>query len=364
EIVFNADDIDIEDMIPNEEMVITISHEGYIKRTPLKEYRTQNRGGVGSRGVTTKQDDFTEHLFIASSHNYLLFFTKYGKVFWLKVYKLPEGSKTSKGRPLQNLIQIEQGDKVQAVINVQTLKDADYINNHYLVMATERGVIKKTTLEAYSRPRQNGINAININEGDKLLDVKMTDGDSDIILAIRSGRAIRFHETHVRAMGRTATGVRGITLDGDQDSVVGMVCVQDRSSNLLVVSEKGYGKRSVIEDYRITNRGGKGVKTMQVTEKTGQIISIKNVTDSDELMIINKSGITIRMAIAAIRVMGRATQGVRLIKLNDSDEISSVAKIERLEGEEDAEGDTVENQDENQEQTSGEADSTTDEATE
>ena len=337
DIVFNADDIDIEDMIPNEEMVITISHQGYIKRTPLKEYRTQNRGGVGSRGAKTKEDDFTEHLFIASNHNYLLFFTKTGKVFWLKVYKLPEGSKTSKGRPLQNLIQIEQGDKVQAVINVQTLKDEDYINNHFLVMATEKGVIKKTTLEAYSRPRQNGINAININEGDRLLDVKLTDGDSDIILAVRSGRAIRFHETHVRAMGRTATGVRGITLSGDDDRVVGMVCVQDRESNLLVVSEKGYGKRSVIEDYRITNRGGKGVKTMNVTDKTGQIISIKNVTDADELMIINKSGITIRMAIADIRVMGRATQGVRLIKLNDTDEISSVAKIERLEGEDDIE---------------------------
>lgn len=350
DIVFNADDIDIEDMIPNEEMVITISHQGYIKRTPLKEYRTQNRGGVGSRGAKTKEDDFTEHLFIASSHNYLLFFTKYGKVFWLKVYKLPEGSKTSKGRPLQNLIQIEQGDKVQAVINVQTLKDADYINNHYLVMATERGVIKKTTLEAYSRPRQNGINAININEGDKLLDVKMTDGDSDIILAVKSGRAIRFHETHVRAMGRTATGVRGITLDGDADRVIGMVCVQDRDSNLLVVSEKGYGKRSVIEDYRITNRGGKGVKTMNVTDKTGQIISIKNVTDTDELMIINKSGITIRMAIADIRVMGRATQGVRLIKLND-DEISSVAKIERLEVEEDEEIEGVITEDQNTEQT-------------
>lgn len=364
EIVFNADDIDIEDMIPNEEMVITISHQGYIKRTPLKEYRTQNRGGVGSRGATTKQDDFTEHLFIASSHNYLLFFTKFGKVYWLKVYKLPEGSKTSKGRPLQNLIQIEQGDKVQAVINVQTLKDEDYINNHSLVMVTEKGVIKKTTLEAYSRPRQNGINAININEGDNLLDVKMTDGDSDIIMAIRSGRAIRFHETHVRAMGRTATGVRGIRLneEGD-DRVVGMVCVQDRESNLLVVSEKGYGKRSDIEDYRITNRGGKGVKTLNVTEKTGQIISIKNVTDTDELMIINKSGITIRMAIADIRVMGRATQGVRLIKLNDSDEISSVAKIERLE-EDETEESADQNLAHNEEQNSNDSEAQADEATE
>lgn len=343
EIVFNADDIDIEDMIPNEEMVITISHQGYIKRTPLKEYRTQNRGGVGSRGVSTKQDDFTEHLFIASSHNYLLFFTKYGKVFWLKVYKLPEGSKTSKGRPLQNLIQIEQGDKVQAVINVNSLKDEDYINNNFLVMATEKGLIKKTSLEAYSRPRQNGINAININEGDRLLDVKMTNGNNDIILAARSGNAIRFHETDARAMGRTATGVRGIRLKGDDDKLVGMVCVEDRESNLLVVSEKGYGKRSEIEDYRIIKRGGKGVKAMKVTEKTGQIISIKNVTDLDELMIINKSGITIRMDMSSIRVMGRATQGVRLMRVNDNDEISSVAKIERLEEEEvemDAEGQT------------------------
>ena len=340
QIVVNADDLAIEDMIPNEEMVITISHKGYIKRTPLKEYRTQNRGGVGSRGATSKQDDFTEHLFIASSHNYLLLFTKFGKVFWLKVYQVPEGSKTSKGRPLPNVIQIEQGDKVQAIINVPTLSDEDYINNNYLIMSTERGLIKKTSLEAYSRPRQNGINAININEGDNLLDVKLTNGDSDIILAVRSGRANRFHESHVRAMGRTATGVRGIYLDGESDAVVGMVCVQDRESNLLVVSEKGYGKRSEIEDYRITNRGGKGVKTMSITDKTGAVIAIKNVTDTDELMIINKSGITIRMAIADIRVMGRATQGVRLIKLNNDDEISSIAKIERIETDEEIEENT------------------------
>jgi DNA gyrase subunit A len=330
QLVLSADDLEIEDMIPNEEMLITISNAGYIKRTPLKEYRTQNRGGVGSRGVTTKDDDFTEHLFIATSHNYLLFFTKFGKLYWLKAYKIPEGSKTSKGRPLQNLIQIDKDDKVQAVINVPTLTDEDFVQHHYLIMATEKGVIKKTALEAYSRPRQNGINAININEGDRLLDVKLTDGNCYIILAVRSGRAIRFHEETVRPMGRVSTGVRGISLDGDHDSVVGLVCVSEQGDNLLVVSEQGYGKRSEIDDYRITNRGGKGVKTLNITEKTGELISIKNVTDADELMIITKAGIAIRMEIAALRVMGRATQGVRLMRLNDGDEISSVAKIERL----------------------------------
>lgn len=330
-ITVSADDLEIEDMIPNEAMVITISNAGYIKRTPLKEYRTQNRGGVGSKGVTTKIDDFTEHLFIATSHNYLLFFTKFGKIFWLKVYKIPEGSKTSKGRPLQNLIQIEKDDKVQAVINVPTLKDEDFVNSHYLIMATEKGLIKKTSLEAYSRPRQNGINAITINEGDTLLDVRMTDGNNDIVLAVRSGRAIRFNEANVRAVGRVSMGVRGISMNSDTDKVVGMVCVSDPSTNLLVVSEKGFGKRSELEDYRIINRGGKGVKTLNVTEKTGEVVTIKNVTDGDEIMIITRNGITIRMEIASLRIMGRATQGVRLIRLSDTDEISSVAKIEQIE---------------------------------
>ncbi len=341
QIVVNADDLMIEDMIPNEEMVLTISHHGYIKRTPLKEYKMQNRGGVGARGVSTKQDDFTEHLFIASSHNYLLIFTQQGKVFWMKVYQVPEGGKTSKGRPLPNMISIDQDDKVMAVINVITLKDEDYINNNFLVMSTKRGLVKKTSLEAYSRPRQNGINAININEGDELLDVKLTNGNNDIIIAARSGKACRFHESDVRAMGRTATGVRGIRLASDEDEVIGMVCIEDRETNLLVVSEKGYGKRSEVEDYRITKRGGKGVKAMKVTEKTGELAAIKNVTDLDELMIINKSGVTIRMAISQLRVMGRATQGVRLIKLSANDEISSVAKIEGLEEIEEVLGEEV-----------------------
>ena len=334
QIVYNVDELNIEDMIPNEEMVITISKEGYIKRTPLKEFRTQGRGGVGSRGATSKEDDHTEHLFIASNHNYLLIFTQHGKVFWIKVYQLPEGGKIAKGRPLQNLIAIDKDDNVQVVINVENLKEKEYINNHYLIICTEKGTIKKTTLEAYSRPRQNGINAININEGDNLLDVKMTTGNDNIIIALKSGRAIRFNETHVRSMGRTATGVRGIRLKGEEDKAIGMVCVSDINSSLLVVSEKGFGKRSAIEDYRITNRGGKGVKTLNVTEKTGHLISIHNVINTDELMIITKLGITIRMAMDNIRVMGRATQGVKLIKLGGNDEISSIAKIDRIEIEE------------------------------
>lgn len=329
EIVHASDEFTDEDMIPDEPMLITISHEGYIKRTPLTEYRTQGRGGVGSRGVATKEDDFTEHLFVASAHNYLLIFTEFGKVFWKKVYELPEGSKVSKGRAIQNLINIEPDDKVRAVINVKTLQDEDYINNNYLIMCTERGTIKKTSLEAYSRPRQNGINAITINEGDRLLDVKLTGGNDEIIMALRSGRAIRFHESKVRPMGRTAAGVRGVTLAGAEDKVVGLVCIDDSNANLLVVSEKGYGKRSAVEDYRVTNRGGKGVKTINITSKTGDLVAIKDVTDQDELMIINKSGIVIRIRMEDIRVMGRATQGVRLIRLNESDEISSVAKIDQ-----------------------------------
>ena len=329
EIVHSADDLTVEDMIPNEEMVITISHEGYIKRTPLTEYRAQSRGGVGSRGVTTKQDDFTEHLFIALTHNYLLIFTEFGKVYWKKVYGIPEGSKTSKGRAIQNLINIEPGDKVRTVINVEDLNDEEYINNNYLVMCTENGTIKKTALEAYSRPRSNGINAITVKEGDRLLEVKLTNGDNHIIIAKSGGKAIHFHESDVRPMGRTAAGVRGVTLEGDEN-VIGMVCVNRDDANLLVVSEKGYGKRSLIEDYRITRRGGKGVKTLNVTEKTGKLVAIKEVVDSDDLMIINKSGITIRMHVASMRIMGRATQGVRLIRLNEDDEISSVEKIEAI----------------------------------
>lgn len=330
DIVHSAEDITIEDMIPNEPVVLTISHEGYIKRTQLVEYRTQGRGGVGSRGVSTKEDDFTEHLFIANTHNYLLIFTEKGKVFWMKVYEVPEGSKNAKGRAIQNLINIEKDDNVRAVINVETLKDEDYINNNYLVMCTINGTIKKTPLEAYSRPRQNGVNAITINEGDRLLDVQVTNGNNHIVLAIESGRAVHFHESDVRSMGRTAAGVRGISRENEADKVIGMVCVSREDANLLVVSERGYGKRSSIDEYRITKRGGKGVKAMKVTEKTGLLVAIKEVIDSDELMIINRSGIIIRMAVEELRVMGRATQGVKLIRLNENDKISSVEKIEAV----------------------------------
>jgi DNA gyrase subunit A len=330
QIVHSSDDISMEDIVADDEMLITISHQGYIKRTPLTEYRTQGRGGVGSKGAGTKEDDFTEHLFIATNHNYLLIFTDSGKVFWLKVYQIPEGNKTAKGRALQNLIQIEASEKVCAVINVKTLSDDDYINNNFLIMCTEQGTIKKTTLEAYSRPRAGGINAITIHEGDSLLDVRLTRGNDEIVIALKSGRAIRFNESQVRPMGRTAAGVRGVTLQDEQDKVVGLCAVNSPDINLLVVSEKGYGKRSDINDYRITNRGGKGVKTINITDKTGALVAIKEVTDNDELMIINKTGITIRIEVADLRVMGRATQGVRLIKLNEDDEISSVAKIERF----------------------------------
>ena len=334
-----ADDFTAEDMIPDDEMVLTISHQGYIKRTALVEYRTQGRGGVGSRAVKSKDDDFTEHLFVATAHNYLLIFTQLGKVFWKKVWEIPEGGKTSKGRAIQNLINIEPEDAVRTVINVKTLSDPDYINNNYLIMCTSRGTVKKTTLEAYSRPRQNGINAITIHEGDKLLDVRLTDGDNDVVIAKNSGTAIHFHESDVRSMGRTAAGVRGIHLKEDQ-FVVGMVCIKkDTVSNLLVVSEKGYGKRSDLGDYRVTKRGGKGVKTINVTEKTGALVSIKDVVDGDELMIINKSGIAIRLPVDQLRVMGRATQGVKLIRLNEDDEISAVEKIEFVASDEIAEHD-------------------------
>ena len=328
-------DISYEDMIPEENMVITISHEGYIKRTSLSEYRSQSRGGVGSRGVAaSKESDFTEHLFIASTHHHMLFFTEFGKVFWLKVYEIPEGGKTTKGRAIQNIIQIEKEDKVRAVLNVHDLKNQDFILNHNLVFCTEQGTIKKTVLEAYSRPRTNGINAITINEGDRLLDVQLTNGNSEIVIALESGRAIRFNEDQVRPMGRNAAGVRGVSLSGPNDKVVGMVCVQNENTELLVVSENGFGKRSLLEEYRITNRGGKGVKTMNITEKTGNLVAIKGVVDTDDLMIINRSGITIRLRVSDIRVIGRATQGVRLIKITEGDQISSVAKIEMEDEEE------------------------------
>ena len=337
DIIHSAEDFTTEDMIPNEEMLITVSHQGYVKRTLLSEYRTQGRGGVGSKGAGSKDDDFTEHLFVGMTHNYLLIFTEFGKVFWKKVWELPEGSKTSKGRPVQNLINIEPGDKIRAIINVENLKDEDYINNNYVVMCTQNGTIKKTTLEAYSRPRTNGINAITINEGDRLLDIRLTNGDNHIIIGKRSGKVIHFHESDVRPMGRTAAGVRGVTLEGDNDLVIGMVCVNREDANLLVVSGNGYGKRSPIEDYRITKRGGKGVKTINITEKTGNLVAIKEVIDSDDLMIINQSGITIRISVADLRVMGRATQGVKVIRLNEGDQISSVEKIVQLEEDESAE---------------------------
>lgn len=320
-------------LIADEEMVITISHEGYVKRTPLTEYRTQGRGGVGSRAATSKEDDFTEHLFTATMHNYLLIFTDKGRLYWKRVHELPEGSRTSKGRPVQNLINIEGDDKVRAVINVKTLDDADYINNNYLVMCTAQGTIKKTMLEAFSRPRQNGIIAITIEEGDSLLAVCLTNGDNDIVVASRAGKAARFHETRVRPMGRTAAGVKAITLDDEnpEDRVVGMVCIPSTEAQLLVVSEKGFGKRSEVDEYRVTNRGAKGVGTLKVTDKVGHLVAILDVTDNDDLMIINRSGIAIRMAVSEIRVAGRNTQGVKLIRLNEGDEISSVTKIKQEE---------------------------------
>ena len=328
DIVHSGEEFIMEDMIANEAMVITISHHGYMKRNHIDEYRTQARGGVGSRGASSKDDDFIEHLFVAHTHNYLLIFTEQGKLYWLKVYEVPEAGKAAKGRAVQNLINITPDDSVRAVINVKSLDDSDYLNNTYLVMCTKNGVIKKTSLEAYSRPRVNGINAITINDNDQLLDVKLTDGKSEIVLAVASGRAIRFSEQDVRPMGRTAAGVRGVTLDGEQDTVVGMVSFSDKTKHLLVVSEHGYGKRSDIEEYRITKRGGKGVKTLNVTEKTGSLVSIQKVSDEDDLMIINTSGIVIRTPVSELRLMGRATQGVRLIRLNNGDKIASVAKVE------------------------------------
>ena len=326
-IEYAGGDFSMEDMIPNDKVVITISHAGYIKRTPLVEYKTQNRGGVGQKASTTRDEDFLQDLFVGTNHQYMLFFTQKGKCFWMRVFEIPEGSKTSKGRAIQNLINIEQDDKVEAFICTQDLKDQDYINNHYVIMATRKGQVKKTSLEQYSRPRTNGINAINIREGDVLLEAKLTTGNSHVMLAVRSGKAIRFEESKTRPMGRGASGVRGISLNDDKDEVVGMIAVNDMDANILVVSENGYGKRSSLDNYRVTNRGGKGVKTISVTEKTGKLVAIKNVNDQDDLMIINKSGIAIRMEVNGLRVMGRATQGVKLINLKADDRIAAVAKV-------------------------------------
>ena len=327
EINFAGGDLSIEDMIPDEQVVITISHAGYIKRTPLTEYKIQNRGGVGQKASSTRNEDFLEHLFVGTNHQYMLFFTQKGKCFWMRVFEIPEGSRTSKGRAIQNLINIEQEDKVKAFICTRDLKDEDYVNSHYVIMATKKGTVKKTSLEQYSRPRQNGINAITIREGDELLEAKLTTGTSQILLGLKSGKAIRFEEGKTRPMGRNASGVRGITLASDTDEVIGMISVHNFEDDILVVSENGYGKRSTIDDYRITNRGGKGVKTITITEKTGGLVAIKNVSDTDDLMIINKSGIAIRMSVEDLRVMGRATQGVKLINLKDADSIAAVAKV-------------------------------------
>ncbi len=327
EINFAGGDLSMEDMIPDEQVVITISHAGYIKRTPLSEYKTQHRGGVGQKASSTRNEDFLEHLFVGTNHQYMLFFTQKGKCFWMRVFEIPEGSRTSKGRAIQNLINIEQDDKVKAFICTQDLKDEEYVNSHYVIMATKKGTVKKTSLEQYSRPRQNGINAISIKDGDELLEAKLTTGTSQIFLGLKSGKAIRFEEGKTRPMGRNASGVRGIRLADDNDEVIGMVSVHDLEEEILVVSENGYGKRSSIDDYRITNRGGKGVKTISITEKTGGLVAIKNVSDSDDLMIINKSGIAIRMSVEDLRVMGRATQGVKLINIKGNDSIAAVAKV-------------------------------------
>ena len=339
DIEYAGGDVSIEDMIPDTEVVVTISHAGYIKRTPLSEYRKQNRGGVGSKGASTRDKDFIEYVFVATNHQYMLFFTEQGRCFWMRVYEIPEGSRQSKGRAIQNLINIPQDDKVLAFINVLNLKDEEYINNHHIVMCTKQGIIKKTPLEAYSRPRINGINAITIREGDTLLEARLTNGEQDIMLALRSGKAIRFPEDKVRSMGRNASGVRAITVDSETDQVIGMIVVQEGDGfDVMVVSEKGYGKRSSLDDYRITNRGGKGVKTITVSEKTGELVSLKVVNDEDDLMIITKKGTMIRMGVDTLRVMGRATQGVRLINLRSGDEIASIAKVPASEEEEEIEG--------------------------
>jgi DNA gyrase subunit A len=329
QIEYAGGDVSIEDLIADENVVITISHAGYIKRTPLSEYKTQNRGGVGQKGVATRDQDYLEHLFVATNHNYMLFFTQKGKCFWMRVYEIPEGNKTSKGRAIQNLINIENDDKVKAFICTQDLKNEEYTNSHYVIMATKKGIVKKTLLEQYSRPRLNGIAAITIREDDELLEAKLTTGESQVLIAVKSGKLVRFEEGKTRPMGRSASGVRGITLADDSDEVIGMVSVNDMNSEILVVSENGYGKRSSLDDYRITNRGGKGVKTLNITDKTGKLVSINGVTDADDLMIINKSGLTIRMMVSDLRVMGRATQGVRLINIKGNDSIAAVTKVVR-----------------------------------
>ncbi len=336
-IEFSASDFKIEDTIPDDEVVVTISHLGYIKRTPLSDYKVQGRGGRGSRASSVREEDFLEYLFVATNHNYMLFFTEQGKCFWLRVFEIPEGSRTSKGRAIQNLLNIAPDDKIKAFINTKDLKDEEYINSNYIIMVTARGIIKKTSLEEYSRPRQNGINAITIREDDMLYEARLTNGNNEVIIALKSGRAIRFNESKVRSMGRNASGVRGISLAGKEDEVIGMICLENPEYDVLVVSENGYGKRSKLEDYRVTNRGGKGVKTLNVTEKTGNLIAIKNVTDKDDLMIINKSGLTIRLAVAQLRVMGRATQGVKLITLREGDAIAAVANVAAEEEENDIE---------------------------
>ena len=332
-IEYSSADMSMEDLIADEQVVVSISHAGYIKRTRLADYRSQGRGGVGSKGVATRDEDFVEHIFPATNHNYLLIFTAKGRCFWMRIYEIPEGGKTSKGRAIQNLIQIEPDDKLLTYIPVSDLRDREYVEGNFVVLATRQGLIKKTTLEAYSRPRANGINAITVRDGDELLTAKLTNGSNEIIIGLRSGKAIRFNESTARAVGRTAMGVKGVTLGGPGDEVIGMVCVEDVNSDILVVSERGYGKRSPVDDYRITNRGGKGVKTLNVTEKTGALISILNVTDEDDLMIINRSGITIRSAVSELRVMGRATQGVRLIQLRGDDQIASVCPVPKSEDE-------------------------------
>jgi DNA gyrase subunit A len=356
-IIHSAEDMTMEDFIDDEEVVITISHNSYVKRTPLTEYRRQGRGGKGSIGSNTRDEDFTEHIITATAHNYMLLFTEAGRCFWLRAFEIPEGSRTSRGRALQNIINIPKDDKIKAYILVKNLKDQEYLENNFIIMCTKHGTIKKTSLEAYSRPRANGINAINIAEGDQLIEACLTSGSSEIVMALRSGRAIRFNESTVRPMGRTATGVRGITLGGPQDEVIGMISVDSSEVTVLVVSEKGYGKRTDIDDYRITNRGGKGVKTINITDKTGELVAIKGVTDQDDLMIINKSGIVIRIGVDTLRVMGRATQGVRLITLKESDEIASITKVLREEEDEE-----VGNEQDSAEENNSENDNNTEKA--
>lgn len=334
EIEFHSKDFKIEDMIANEQVVITISHLGYIKRTPLSEYKTQNRGGKGSKGSSTRDEDFIEYIYIASMHDYMLLFTNKGRLHWMRVFEIPEGTKTSKGRAIQNLLELQEGEVIKAFINTGDLKDEEYINSKYVILCTKKGIIKKTSLEAYSRPRTKGIIALTIREEDELLEARLTNGKSEVMMAVKSGRCIRFNEQGVRAMGRSASGVKAISLDTENDEVIGMVCVEDMTRNIMVVSENGFGKRSEIEEYRITKRGGKGVRTINITEKTGKLIAIKDVTDEDDLMIINRSGLTIRLAINTLRVMGRATQGVKLINLRKNDTIAAVTKVQHEEPEE------------------------------